>query len=107
MRYEGGYMDTSIFNMKSSDDGGDSGGMDEETMPEEDWEAMGGDMEGDGKEQINSYLSDIPYPSTKEDMIEFAKSHGDGNSFLDKLDRIPEGMYESPEEVRSAINEFE
>lgn len=101
-------MDKGIFNMNSGDDEDVQSINTQETTVEDEQNQEAEDTSmDDDKEQIDRYISDIPYPTTKEDMIEFAKTQGDSISFLDKLDKLPEGTYESAEEVHSAINEFE
>jgi uncharacterized protein DUF2795 len=52
---------------------------------------------------IQRYLAGISYPATKEQLIEHAKEHQAPKDVLEELERVPEGEYDGPNRVSSAV----
>ncbi|GLY90739.1 DUF2795 domain-containing protein [Actinoallomurus iriomotensis] len=52
---------------------------------------------------VQKYLSGMSYPATKEQLVEHAKEKGAPENVLDELARLPEGEYDGPNRVSSAV----
>jgi hypothetical protein len=53
--------------------------------------------------EVQKYLGGVDYPATKEQLVEHAKSRGADGSVLEALSRLPDGEYDGPNAVSSAI----
>lgn len=56
---------------------------------------------------VNDYLDDLPYPATREDIINFARNQGAEVDVIDTLDQLPDQDYETPADVEAALGETE
>jgi hypothetical protein len=56
---------------------------------------------------VNEYIDDLPYPATKDDIVEFARSQGADMDVTDTLDQLPNQDYETPADVEAALGELE
>jgi hypothetical protein len=53
--------------------------------------------------EVQKYLAGIDYPATKEQLIEHAKSRGASQDILQALASLPDGEYDGPNKVSSAV----
>lgn len=56
---------------------------------------------------IQSFLGDVHYPITKNELIDQAREHGADEEIVDVLDLIPRSRFESPIEVSQALGNLE
>ncbi|PPH76589.1 hypothetical protein C5C90_04960 [Rathayibacter sp. AY1D4] len=54
--------------------------------------------------QIQKYLSGIDYPASKDTIVETAEKEGADGDVLGALRAIPDGDYEKPTDVSSAVS---
>jgi hypothetical protein len=54
--------------------------------------------------QIQKYLSGIDYPASKDTIVETAEKENAPDDVLDALRAIPEGDYDAPTAVSSAVS---
>lgn len=54
--------------------------------------------------QINQLLSHIPYPISYADLIQFARQHGANDQILGILERLPDQIFHSPENIKNTFN---
>ena len=54
--------------------------------------------------QIQKYLSGIDYPASKDTIVETAEKENAPSDVLDALSAIPEGDYDAPTAVSSAVS---
>ncbi|PPH17948.1 MULTISPECIES: DUF2795 domain-containing protein [unclassified Rathayibacter] len=54
--------------------------------------------------QIQKYLSGIDYPASKDTIVETAETEGADGDVLEALRAIPDGDYEKPTDVSSAVS---
>ncbi|MWV49425.1 DUF2795 domain-containing protein [Rathayibacter sp. VKM Ac-2803] len=54
--------------------------------------------------QIQKYLAGIDYPASKDTIVETAEKEGAEGDVLDALRAIPDGDYEKPTDVSSAVS---
>jgi Protein of unknown function (DUF2795) len=52
---------------------------------------------------VQKYLSGMDYPATKDQLLEHAKGKGAPSEIMDELSRIPDGEYDGPNRVSSAV----
>ncbi|GGK99150.1 hypothetical protein JOE58_002879 [Curtobacterium luteum] len=55
--------------------------------------------------EIQKYLSGIDYPASKDDIVATAEREGATGDALDALKDIPDGEYDAPTAVSSAISD--
>ncbi|WP_022902872.1 DUF2795 domain-containing protein [Curtobacterium sp. B8] len=55
--------------------------------------------------EIQKYLSGIDYPASKDDIVATAEREGATGDALDALKNIPDGEYDAPTAVSSAISD--
>ncbi|KQS06075.1 DUF2795 domain-containing protein [Curtobacterium sp. MCLR17_007] len=55
--------------------------------------------------QIQKYLSGIDYPASKDDIVSTAEQQGAEGDVLDALKGIPDGEYDAPTAVSSAVSD--
>lgn len=55
--------------------------------------------------EIQKYLSGIDYPASKDDIVATAEREGAAGDALDALKDIPDGEYDAPTAVSSAISD--
>ncbi|PPF42723.1 hypothetical protein C5B85_15760 [Pseudoclavibacter sp. AY1F1] len=55
--------------------------------------------------QVQKYLGGIDYPASKETILESARDAGADDNVLQALEAIPEGDYDAPTAVSSAISD--
>ncbi|MGN8048278.1 DUF2795 domain-containing protein [Curtobacterium sp. 22159] len=53
--------------------------------------------------QVQKYLSGIDYPASKDDIVATAEREGADGDVLDALRAIPDGEYDAPTAVSSAV----
>jgi hypothetical protein len=53
--------------------------------------------------EVQKYLAGIDYPATKEQLIEHAQSRGASQDILQALASLPDGEYDGPNKVSSAV----
>jgi hypothetical protein len=54
--------------------------------------------------EVQKYLSGMDYPATKEELVEHAQKQGAPQDILEALKQVPEGEYEGPNKVSSAVS---
>lgn len=54
-------------------------------------------------EQIKQYIHGVTYPTTKDEIMNYAKSHDADERAMEKLDMLESGKYETPEGVEDSI----
>lgn len=57
--------------------------------------------------EIQKHLSGIDYPVTRDELVSSAQSQGADDSVLDALRALPEGEYDSPTAVSSAVSDLD
>ncbi|QWS32978.1 DUF2795 domain-containing protein [Curtobacterium aetherium] len=55
--------------------------------------------------QIQKYLSGIDYPASKDDIVSTAEGENAPDDVLEALRAIPEGEYDAPTAVSSAVTD--
>lgn len=55
--------------------------------------------------QLQKYLKGIGYPAKKDDVVEYAKSHGADDEAVDALSAMKDGQYDTPASISHAISE--
>lgn len=55
--------------------------------------------------EIQKYLSGIDYPASKDDIVATAEREGATGDALDALKNIPDGEYDAPTAVSSAVSD--
>ena len=55
--------------------------------------------------QVQKYLSGIDYPASKDDMVSTAEQEGAADDVLEALSAIPDGEYDAPTAVSSAVSD--
>ena len=55
--------------------------------------------------QVQKYLSGIDYPASKEDIVATAEKEGAEGEVLEALKNIPDGEYDAPTAVSSAVSD--
>lgn len=53
--------------------------------------------------RVHEYLSDVAYPATRDDLIDYAREAGAPDEIVQTLERLPERRYASPEVVTETI----
>jgi hypothetical protein len=53
--------------------------------------------------EIQKVLSGAKYPSSKNDLIEHAKSNGASGEIVDSLNKLPDGEISGPDQVEKAV----
>ena len=53
--------------------------------------------------QVQKYLSGIDYPASKDDIVATAEQEGADGAVLEALKSIPDGEYDAPTAVSSAV----
>lgn len=53
--------------------------------------------------EIQKCLSGVSYPATKDQLVEHARKNGAGGEVLKALSGMPEGEYDGPNRVSSAV----
>ncbi|SDQ22135.1 Protein of unknown function [Curtobacterium sp. UNCCL20] len=53
--------------------------------------------------QVQKYLSGIDYPASKDDIVATAEQEGADGAVLEALKNIPDGEYDAPTAVSSAV----
>ncbi len=57
--------------------------------------------------QVQRFLSGLDFPSSREELIDYAVEEGADEDVIDTLSMIPDDLYHSPEEVGQAIEEIQ
>lgn len=55
--------------------------------------------------QVQKYLGGMDYPASKETILESARDSGADDNVLQALEAIPDGDYDAPTAVSSAISD--
>uniref|UniRef100_A0A942SYF2 DUF2795 domain-containing protein n=1 Tax=Neobacillus citreus TaxID=2833578 RepID=A0A942SYF2_9BACI len=55
--------------------------------------------------EIQKYLSGIDYPASKDDIVTTAEKEGATGEALEALKNIPDGDYDAPTAVSSAVSD--
>lgn len=55
--------------------------------------------------QVQKYLSGIDYPASKDDIVRTAEQEDADGDVLDALRAIPDGEYDAPTAVSSAVSD--
>lgn len=56
--------------------------------------------------QIHQSISGIPYPCSKEDLIEYARSKSGSDGVVDLLNKLPPLDYQNEPHVLSTLKEY-
>ena len=57
--------------------------------------------------EVQKYLAGADYPATREQLLEHAKRQGANKEALEALGGIPDGEYDGPNKVSSAVAKHE
>ena len=57
--------------------------------------------------QVQRFLSGLDFPSSREELIDYAVEEGADEDVLDTLSRIPDELYHTPDDVSQAIDEIQ
>jgi Protein of unknown function (DUF2795) len=52
---------------------------------------------------VNQVLSALPYPVSKDQLVQLARQHGVNDQIVGILDRLPGQTFNSPQEIQSAL----
>jgi hypothetical protein len=55
--------------------------------------------------EIQKYLSGVEYPASKDDIVATAEREGASGDALEALKNIPDGDYDAPTAVSSAVTD--
>jgi hypothetical protein len=55
---------------------------------------------------VHQALSGLPYPATKQDLIEYARARSDNGGVVDILEKLPEMEYNNEPQVLSTLKEY-
>jgi hypothetical protein len=53
--------------------------------------------------EVQKYLAGMNYPATKDELIDHAKKQGASKDVIDALSALPDGEYDGPNKVSSAV----
>ena len=53
--------------------------------------------------EVQKYLAGINYPATKDELIDHAKKQNASKDVIDALSSLPDGEYDGPNKVSSAV----
>jgi hypothetical protein len=53
--------------------------------------------------EVQKYLAGMNYPATKDELIDHAKKQGASKDVIDALSSLPDGEYDGPNKVSSAV----
>lgn len=56
--------------------------------------------------QVQKYLGGIDYPTDKKTIVETARNQGADDEVIGTLERLPEGKFNSPNDVSEAIGKL-
>jgi hypothetical protein len=62
-------------------------------------------MAGINPIQLQKVLSGVDYPSSRDDLVDRAKSNGADDEVLKQLQALPDQTYDGPDEVSKAAAE--
>lgn len=62
-------------------------------------------MEAPNPIQVQKYLGGVDYPASKEDIVRSAEGSDAPDDVLDALRSIPDGEYDAPTAVSSAVSD--
>ena len=54
---------------------------------------------------VHLYLVGMPYPASKETIVETARGGGADDNVLEELESLPDREYDSPEDVTAAVTD--
>jgi hypothetical protein len=52
---------------------------------------------------VNQVLNTLPYPISKDNLVQLAKQHGANDQVVSMLERLPDKTYNSSQEVQDAL----
>jgi hypothetical protein len=58
------------------------------------------------KNNIHQSISGIPYPASKEELIEYASTHGTSGEVIDLLEKLPPIEFQNEPQVLSTLKEY-
>ncbi|WP_292727226.1 DUF2795 domain-containing protein [Methanoculleus sp.] len=53
--------------------------------------------------RVHEYLSDVVYPATRQDLVDYARQNNAPDEIVRTLERLPERRYASPDFVTETI----
>jgi hypothetical protein len=55
---------------------------------------------------VNQVLNALPYPISKDSLIQMARQYGANDQIVSMLERLPDKTFNSPQEIQGALGNF-
>jgi hypothetical protein len=55
---------------------------------------------------VNQVLNALPYPVSKDSLIQMARQYGANDQIVSILERLPDKTFNSPQEIQGALGNF-
>lgn len=55
---------------------------------------------------VHQSISGIPYPASREELIEYARARSDNGGVVDQLEKLPDIEYHNEPQVLSTLKEY-
>ena len=62
---------------------------------------------GNSPANVQTYLRDVEYPASKDDLLAQARRNSAPQEILDTIERLPEDQFGGPQEVMKGYGEIE
>lgn len=56
--------------------------------------------------KVHQAISGIPYPASKEDLVEYARARSENGGVVDLLSKLPEMEYSNEPQVLTTLKEY-
>jgi hypothetical protein len=60
-------------------------------------------MSFDPAAMANQVLNALPYPISKDNLVQLAREHGANDQVVSMLERLPDKTFNSPQEIQGAL----
>jgi Protein of unknown function (DUF2795) len=55
---------------------------------------------------VNQVLNALPYPVSKDNLVQLAQQYGANDQIVSMLERLPDKTFNSPQEIQGALVNF-
>lgn len=55
---------------------------------------------------VNQVLNALPYPVSKDNLVQLAQQYGANDQIVSMLERLPDKTFNSPQEIQGALGNF-
>jgi len=55
---------------------------------------------------LNQVLNTLPYPISKDNLVQLAQQYGANDQIVSMLERLPDKTFNSPQEIQGALGNF-